>query len=329
MRKYLFVLIMMFCTGTAQAQDTAVQSVVGTVITPYYKVFAETAHLQAKSLKVGCESGDINPSKSVFADLIANWSQIELFRFGPAREDNKYERLFFWPDPRGTGQRQLRKLFSEHPQEMTEPENVYAASVALQGIPALESALYAKKPTNFTCAYATAVAQTIARNADALEKEWEAYIPLILNPSADNPVYKSDQEVTKALLQAMIEQLQVVSELKLEPSLKAYKHAPFWRSDMTIVNLRGNITAVMKMNQLFKPTMQPEGQAYADMLAFELSQADKALEKLKDIPLEQAVKQDAYAYSLIPVKGAIKILTQQYPAALGLKAMGFNSLDGD
>ena len=39
-----------------------------------------------------------------------------MYRFGPALEANRFEKLFYWPDPRGRALRQVRKgLDSQDP----------------------------------------------------------------------------------------------------------------------------------------------------------------------------------------------------------------------
>src|SRR5690606_19443065 len=44
--------------------------------------------------------------ESPFAILLARWSALVPLRFGPLIDQNRFERLYFWPDPRGLVQRQ-------------------------------------------------------------------------------------------------------------------------------------------------------------------------------------------------------------------------------
>ncbi len=60
---------------------------------------------------------------------------------GPAREDNRFERLFFWPDRRGRGLRQVQGILAEEDETATDPATLYQKSVAVQGLLALDFVL--------------------------------------------------------------------------------------------------------------------------------------------------------------------------------------------
>ena len=68
---------------------------------------------------------------------------MEILRFGPLVEENRLEHLFLWPDPRSTVQRQVRALLTAADPQVLQPTQLRQQSAAVQGLPALEYALYA------------------------------------------------------------------------------------------------------------------------------------------------------------------------------------------
>lgn len=145
-----------------------------------------------------------------FRDLAQAWAHVEFLRFGPLVQDNRFERIFFWPDPRGTVQRRTQAALGSQDAKLLEAGVLRAASVAIQGMPSLEYALYGGSqallgssppagapettapssplPGNalqggssatstasqddYRCAYATAVAANVATLAAEVAQAW-------------------------------------------------------------------------------------------------------------------------------------------------------------
>src|SRR5690606_14983852 len=80
--------------------------------------------------------------ESHLGEVAASWAAVEVLRFGPLVEQNRLEQFFFWPDPRGVLQRQMRTVLAGADRGLLEPSKLRAQSVAVQGLPALEYALY-------------------------------------------------------------------------------------------------------------------------------------------------------------------------------------------
>src|SRR3546814_6843838 len=51
--------------------------------------------------------------KAAFDELVRAWSGLEFLRFGPLVAANRYERIYFWPDPRGITLRQVQGLLGQ------------------------------------------------------------------------------------------------------------------------------------------------------------------------------------------------------------------------
>jgi predicted lipoprotein len=76
------------------------------VIRPGYSTLsAATGTLKDKVVTL-CKQPSANAlqdAKTAFAGAVEAWSKVEIFRFGPVTLDHRYERLFYWPAPRGSG----------------------------------------------------------------------------------------------------------------------------------------------------------------------------------------------------------------------------------
>lgn len=286
-----------------------------------------------------------------FGDLVEAWSAVEFIRFGPARKDNRYERLFFWPDRNGRGLNQVQGVLATQDETVTSVDSLKAKSVALQGLLALDYVLFG---TGFEaladgdehrCAYALAIAGAIADTAAALFEGWQdgqGYAALMLSPGPDNPVYRTEAEALQELLRAMAEQLQIIHDAKLvrvvgtSPDDAHYRRAPFWRSEQTLPSILANAEAMASLNaagQLADLLPEP-AQRYAGTARFELglivSRLAALIERGED--LETLVTSEETHGRLAsvaqPLAGAMRVIGEIYPAELGL-TMGFNSLDGD
>ncbi len=230
------------------------------------------------------------------------WSKVELVRFGPARDQNRYERLFFWPDPRGRGLQQIQEIIAAEDPIATNVDTLRDKSVAVQGLFALEFVLYgsgsealvapADPARSFRCRFGAAIAGAIAKTAAEILADWtrpDGYAALMNGAGPDNPVYRSHGEAVQELIKAAREQLQLSRDLKLAhaiedgPGKAQPKRAPFWRSDLTIASIRANIAAVLAL-------VGPEGIGaalpkdepwIASELAFELREVDKTLVRVE------------------------------------------------
>ncbi len=77
-----------------------------------------------------------------FDDVVDAWFRIYFLRFGPLVEENRFERIYFWPDPRGVILRQVGALLGEADPESLDPDRLAEKSVAVHGLPALEYAIF-------------------------------------------------------------------------------------------------------------------------------------------------------------------------------------------
>ena len=336
----------------------AVVSAVNRVILLGYMALADSASDEATRVGDLCRRADaerLTAARDGFATLVLAWSRVEMFHFGPVRDDNSYERLFFWPDPRGRGLQQVQALLSKQDATAASLDSLREKSVAVQGLSALEYILFgsgsealadANDPArSFRCRYGLAIAGAIAKTTNAINDGWaleNGYARVMREPGPDNAVYRSAGEAMQDLLKSCREQVQLDQQLKLaftigEMAAKANpKMAPFWRSNLTIPSIKANLAGVL---ELCGPNgvgaiLPADAAGTATALADDLDQAGDILGKLEitGTPWETlatgpATRADLIA-ALTPLGAAADLLEHGYMDAFGL-VMGINSLDGD
>ncbi len=114
------------------------------------------------------------------------------------------------------------------------------------------------------------------------------------------------------------------------------KLAPFWRSGLVLPSMEANLQAIQTLQDDggLAELLPPDAAFNAGSLRFQLSEADTVFEGLRESGrpwsdiAEEPSDHDRLTYATIPITGALEILADRYPAALGL-ILGFNSLDGD
>lgn len=333
----------------------AVNRSIDDVIVPGYEALAGAATEQADAISALCDAPGavaLTAARTRFQTLVAAFSRMEPFRFGPAREDNRIERLFFWPDPRGRGLRQVQRIVDSADESATDRHALQQKSVAVQGLPALEFTLFGTGSETLAdgraphrCRYARATANAIADVAIRLRDDWsspDGYASRLRHPAEDNSIYRNADEAMQELLKAARQQLQATADLKLEialgdaPQNAKPKTLPFWRSGHALRAIENNLIGVNRLIAVWQlgSILDRETALIADQLHRELGTA------LDAIAAAQAMDEDVLAvvessnghshlvYAGIPVRSAIALLSEDIATALGL-TVGFNALDGD
>lgn len=313
-------------------------------------------HHQAKALHVwleqGCDAQRNNfnaETKRRFQSLVQAWSGVAFLRFGPLVADNRYERLSFWPDPRGVMLRQITGTMARYKKETTEIP-LGERSVAIQGLPALEYVLYGtpglltqplpQEERAGLCRYAIALAANISNVAQQLEKNWALtgpYAEQFMTPGSSNALYRVPDEVVAEGVKALSTGLQFVRDIQLAPAFQAvetglaFKRAPYWRSGLTSSAVQASLNG---MRDFLLSGPVPAGQQawITNQLAAELKRAaDQAasLPALAQYEVLDAseVRQQWLLLGRI-VNNAKSLTDDDLASALGVQ-VGFNALDGD
>ena len=186
--------IALLCLGASAAHAEAdhagiARAALEQYIRPGYTDLAESAEALSQSVGALCEQPSataLKGAQTAFAATVAAWSKIEPIRFGPVAEADRYERIFYWPDPKGLGGRQVHEALAKQDQGVTDSKALAGKSVALQGLPALEDLLYGDGaealvkgagPAAFRCRFAASIAANVAAMTKEIEQGWQKGAP--------------------------------------------------------------------------------------------------------------------------------------------------------
>ncbi|MES0883812.1 imelysin family protein [Roseibium sp. SCP14] len=287
-----------------------------------------------------------------FTETVRDFSRIHFLRFGPLVEDDRLSRLAFMPDPRGTGMRQIRKIYAAQDPAVLSPESLRDKSVAVQGLTALQLIAFNKygevvlgssdETRDFDCGYATAIARNVASIAAKLETEWadpKGYSAVLLSAGPDNERFRTSKEALESVFNALVTGVIIMRDQDILPALGSSaekakpRRFPFSRSRNAIIYLSGELSgirdAVNSMN--LKPLMSESDRWVLDTLGFEFKNAQSYLDKLTP-PLRLNFGKDG-SYNLtaalaVTLNAIRDMMAQEVAGALKL-AGGFNALDGD
>lgn len=315
--------------------------------------FAETGDRMVVAMRDFCAQPDRQHAAAAdeaFRKLVQAWSAIEFLRFGPLVEANRYEKVFFWPDPRGVTLRQTQGAIGKEDTGLLEADALRAGSVAVQGLPSLEYALFGGDAAlikggevpDYRCRYAVAVAGNVAALGGEIAAEWSdrgEAAQRFMHPGADNPLYRSESEVIAEAVKAMSGGLQFIRDAKLTPALGATAEAaranrmPLSRSGMSFptmsATLRG-MAAFAAAGDFSRLLPADQGWLAQVMSGSPLDLASR-LEAI-GLPAEQALADGDARAALAGIAVRLHDLTEmvngQIASALGV-SVGFNALDGD
>jgi predicted lipoprotein len=331
----------------------AVEHVVSDYIVPAYIGLNAATGTLASAVESFCATPN-PPNESALRDAfnatIHAWAGVDFFRFGPMAQDGRYERFAFFPDVHGTGARQIRGFLVSRDEALLKPGALAGQSAAVQGLPALESLLFAGKaaliqpapPEPFRCALAVAVAknmQTIARDALADWQGADGWASLIEKPGADNPVYRTHAEAMTEMVKAIATGLEQEREHRLLPALgktpeegKASR-APYNASGQAIPYLAASAEALEKFLRAsgLLDMLPADQKSYGDSALFEFGNLKTAFADAgPDLKaaLADPQKRSKLSYAAIVLASLRDLVQRHISVAAGLTP-GFNSLDGD
>lgn len=329
-----------------------VRTLVAAFIQPGFERFAEQAELAEIAVSSLCEEPgerSLEAARNAFRDSALALARVEFLRTGPLAQENRLERLLFWPDRRGIALRQVQGAIAKRDESVTDPAELPQQSVGLQGFTALEYLLFgtgsdalAEPGDAFRCGFAHAVAANIHLIAAELSEEWsekDGFAAAWTNPGPENDYFRNTEEAISEMLSIPSEAFEIMRDQRLQPILpdedgKANpKSALFWRSNLTMPFIRANFDALRTYFEVSEMiSILPEDQRWlGKSIEFEFNNSNDILGRLQ-MPVADILKDPDRAGEL----GYLVILTQslqqlfgtQVTAALGL-SVGFSSLDGD
>ncbi|CAH0339160.1 imelysin family protein [Rhizobium sp. CECT 9324] len=232
-------------------------------IRPGYHRFHATAGRLNANMEALCatpSAASVDAAHGAFNDTIDAWSRIEIVRVGPVIEDNRFERVLFFPDRKSTGLKQVQAALAKPDDSVTQMATLKDKSVAMQGLGALEFVLFgtghevlSSDQGNYRCRYGAAIAANLERLGGELSAAWDAPDGVQAaweKPGADNPLFRDEKEAANALLGILVHAAETIRDQRLESFYKgdAKKALPrqaiYWRSGNSFRSIAGNLEGV-------------------------------------------------------------------------------------
>lgn len=329
-----------------------VRKLVAGYIQPAFQRFAENAELVTVAVNALCEEpGErtLGSARQAFRDSALSFARVEFLRIGPLIQENRLERLLFWPDRRGIALRQVQGVLADGDESVTDAASLPSKSVALQGFTALEFLLFGTgsddlaRGADYRCRFAGAVAENIHAVATELNTEWQddkGFAAIWSAPGPDNASFRNAEEVVSELLSIPSEAFEIIRDQRLKPVLPedeggkpAPKRALFWRSGLTMDFTAASFEALRAYFETAAiADLLPEEERWqARSIEFEFNNAEAALARL-NMPIEDIVADEErtadLTYLVILSQSLQRLFGEQLTATLGL-SVGFSSLDGD
>lgn len=358
MRPMIVVLTLFGMLATAapaaaavSAADIVRQSIDGYVRPAYATLHERSAGMSGamRSLCAQPSAATIEAARAGFAALVEAWSRAEIIRFGPITEQNRLERILFWPDRKGIGLKQVQAALAGRDPDAANPASLAGKSVAMQGLGALEFVLYgtgaevlADATQPYRCAYGLAVAGNVEAIAGEISAEWkkpDGFAAIWADPGTANPLYRDGTEAVTELLEVFVNGLEMVRDVRVGGFLGETaqqdrpKQALFWRSGNTAAALAANMAG---MRDLFAAShlgdALPDDLGWiAQSIRFEFGNAIAAAGAVTgpiDAALADPDRRGRLSYFAVVTTSLSELFGTRLSAAFGLTA-GFSSLDGD
>lgn len=327
-----------------------VQATVKDHIRPAYGRMAKASKNLALIMQAACRTDEGVATPTIaksFMDLATAWVAVQHIRFGPVTEENRYERIAYWPDPKNLTSRQMSVVLAERDPTVIDAATLAKKSIALQGLTALER-LMTMAPSDdrdeaaFRCAYAQAITENLVQITSAVETGWseeKEFVQTLAAPGPENPIYRDHREAALEVMKSLSAGLEFLHRRKLAAPLgetieKARpKRAEFWRSRTTLEALDANFETLMKLY------VSSGISAYVKLVDERLDTTlmtsyEQALVTLKAV--DKSFREAAKDKVLRPKLDYLRLLAEDLSLRssgnlanrLGL-SLGFNALDGD
>ncbi len=321
-------------------------------IRPGYGAFHRSAERMTAVMKTLCEApspANYDSARNAFRAAAVSWAHIEIIRVGPVIEQNRFERILFYPDRKSTGLKQVQGILSKSDETAADPATLATKSVATQGFGALEYLLFgtgseilSTEKNGFRCRYAAAVAGNITNVAkeisgiwdapDGIQKAWE-------QPGPANSVFRNGGEAVTALLGILVHGAETVRDQRIETFYKGPekakfpKQALFWRSENTWPSVKGNLEGLAallqasRMENLLKQSDRPIIASTQALLKSMIELSEQVAPDL-ETAVEDPREREKLDTLLRQGREVITSLNEGYGGAIGLSS-GFSFSDGD
>jgi len=334
---------------TSATYATLATALADEVAMPAYAAYADAAGALPEALASVCagERDDVDDARAAFRDMAVAWQRAQPVALGPATDGFGRARIHWWPDVRGTGERQLRRVLFEEDAAALDPAAIAEASVAVKGLSALAWLLHAQDPAeaDYACRYSLAVARYQADLAGKIHEGWTGEdgfrAELVAAAAGESAVFYTAKDAAQAWLQSLAETLDLIVAEKLQAPLgPSLDEARGRRAELALAELA--LPAIGANLETLRAMLAVDG-GFADALAAAdaaalgtglVETADAAIARAEaiDLPLAQAVADAGgrgEVEALLAEAKRLRLLAGGAMAnALGL-VRGFNASDGD
>ncbi|KGJ02523.1 signal peptidase [Paracoccus halophilus] len=313
----------------ASPAQADVASVIDQRILPDLAAFREAAGALAETAARTCDSEELRRSWNETFDV---WLRVGFLNLGPGEEGGRNLAIAFWPDPKGIGARQQRRMLATEDPVVNDPARFAESSVALRGLFGLERLLYPDAPPegDYACALIRATAADLARMATEIDQGWrDGFAQELLSAGQPgNDRFLSPAEAQQALFTQFMTGLEFIADRRLARPLATFERprperAEARASGRSLRNVELSLQALLDFATALAgdvpETRADIGQAIADARA------------LDDPVFAGITDPQGYvrAESLLQrVRTARETALAEVGGKLGV-SIGFNSADGD
>ena len=322
------------------------------LVVPAYTQLAE----ESSNLSVALDSYCAAPStagrskvETQFHATMDAWQRAQIIQFGPIYENKGPARFQFWPDKRGTGQRQLRQVLNNQDETVLPSGALAEKSVALGDLQALEYVLFNDPSAitatdSFACRYAVAIASNQEAQAGEIVQMWvgtDSYRAQVLNAADGTDVFFDEKEAASRFLNDMDGAIDVVRLQKLDRPMGLTitaarpKRTENWRSQRSLRNIQLNLESVQQflaVNDGFGDLLTSIGKeetanAIEELIAGILTDISAFEHPLSELVVDPDARDDLESL-LTKLRSLQSLVREQLAQDLGL-VPGFNATDGD
>jgi uncharacterized protein len=327
-------------------------NLVDRVILPGYHDFSLATGQMQGTMETLCKEPSeekLGDAQMAFDGIVATWSIVEPIKIGPAIEENRFERILFYPDRKGMGLRQVRTVLMKKDPGALNQADIKDKSVAVQGILALEYVLngldfedLSSKKGEYRCQFGLSIAKNLDTLATEISDAWakpDGVQASFRKPGPDNPLFHDDKEALFAVLGFIVHGLENIKDQRIAAfyegadKLPMTRKALYYRSYNTMPSIAANLEGLLRIwsESGMKELLQGDAKPIGGNADFNFTSAINAAVAM-DLPLDEALVDDTQkgklAFLILTLKEQIKLLDADYGKAVGLGA-GFSFSDGD
>ena len=324
----------------------------GYIVPSYDALSGHAAKLESatQALCSAPSEDNLATARAAFGSMALSWAGIEWLRVGPSMEENRLERILFYPDRKSTGLKQVQRALVKEDEAATDATKLGELSVAMQGLGAYEFLLFGKgsgklaaaPADSFACRYGLAIAENLKMIAGDLAVGWQAETPLtiaFLQPSPENPLYRDDIEALNLVIGTIIHGLEAVRDVRIGYFLRdgeardRPRSALYRRSGLTLASIAANLEGSLRLfdESRIERALPDEAAFLADQVRLEFQLALGTAREFNAGPEALVTNEKSrkrLEYLKYAISNIIARLNDEFAPAAGL-AVGFSFGDGD